>query len=331
MIKAGIVGLGRWGQRLVESVGGRQSSPGGGIEFVKAVARTPQKAQDFCARHGLPVSSDYDGLLSDPQVDAVVLATPHSQHVDQIRAAAAAGKHVFVEKPVALDLAGARAAVDACGAAKVVLAVGFNRRFLPAFQRMSERLEQGAVGRALHIEGNFSGPFGFSYRPGMWRGSPDENPAGGMTAMGIHVIDAMIRLMGPVAAVQAVSRRQILDADIDDTTAVMLRFHSGSTGVLSTLMATAPTWRLQLYGSKAWVSMHGPETLEERTLDGDVTVTQFPPVDIERRELEAFADAIRGGPDFPVTRHEILSGISVLEAVVGSTRSDGALRKTEKV
>ena len=113
-------------------------------------------------------------------------------------------------------------------------------------------------GEKIHIEGNFSGPFGYDYSKKMWRGSLEENPTGGMAAMGIHVIDAMIDLLGPIKAVQCISKQQVLKhLDIDDTSSIQLWFSSGATGYLSTLMATAPLWRLQLYGTKAWVTMNG--------------------------------------------------------------------------
>jgi len=323
VIRAGIAGLGRWGQRLVVSA--CEPGPSSKIRFVRAATRSPSKVSSFAAQYGLEVAGDFDSLLDDTEIDAVVLATPHSLHVGQIMAAAAAGKHVFVEKPIALELIGARQAVEACRQAGVVLAVGFNRRFLPAYQHICERHQTGSLGQALHIEGAFSGPFGFSYHPGMWRGSKAENPAGGMAAMGIHVLDAMIHLMGPVKAVQTISRRQVLKADIDDTTSVVLRFCSGATGYFSTLMATAPAWRLQLFGSDGWAGMPDQTTVEEKTLQGELNRLDFHTADIERLELEAFADKISGLAEYPVTENEILSGVASMEAISRSAQLDGQL------
>lgn len=322
--RAGIVGLGRWGQRLVSSLSAGGSDREGSLEFVKAVTRSPDKAARFCAEHGLPVSSDYDALLQDRDVDAVVLATPHSQHVDQIKAAAAAGKHVFVEKPLALDAEGAADAISACEEAGIVLAVGFNRRFLPAFRHLASRIESGMLGQLLHIEGGFSGPFGYSYHDGMWRGSRAENPAGGMAAMGVHVLDAMIHLMGPVAEVRALSSRNVLTADIDDTTSVTLKFRTGLTGHISTMMATAPFWRLHVFGAQAWALMRDQETLEEKSLEGEITTSSFESVDIERAELEEFANCIRTGRPYPVSSQEALNCTAAMEAIGRSAAADGA-------
>ena len=135
MLNAAIVGLGRWGQRLVESV---STPPSSAVRFTHAVVRTPAKAADFCKRHRLTVTS-FETVLRE--VDAVVLATPHSQHADQVVRAARAGKHVFVEKPFTLDVESALAAAGACQQAGVVLGLGHNRRFLPAVAQMREIIE----------------------------------------------------------------------------------------------------------------------------------------------------------------------------------------------
>ena len=92
---------------------------------------------------------DFSTILSDPAIDAVVLATPHSQHAEQIEAAAAAGKHIHVEKPITLDRASAVVAVDAARKAGVMLAVGYCRRFHPSFVEIRERLRDGRLGKIV--------------------------------------------------------------------------------------------------------------------------------------------------------------------------------------
>src|SRR5678815_5964346 len=128
MIQAAIVGLGTWGQHLVASVQGKSDV----IRFTAGATRTPSKASEFCARHGIRLLSTYEDVLADPAVEAVVLATPHSTHAEQVAAAAEAGKHVFVEKPLGLSRADCERAVAACAARNVTLAVGYNWRFQPS-------------------------------------------------------------------------------------------------------------------------------------------------------------------------------------------------------
>lgn len=322
-VSAAIVGLGRWGRNLVTA------GQGGPLRFTHAATRTPGKAEAFCAEHGLTLRPGLEDVLD--AVDAVVLATPHSQHGAQVREAAATGRHVFVEKPLALTLSDAAAAFDACAAANVRLAVGFNRRFLPAYQSLAATVAEGGIGRALHVEGSFCGPFGYDYRDDMWRGSSAENPAGGMAAMGIHILDAMIGVMGPVARVSVLSRRLAVSSHLDDTTTVHLDFASGATGTLSTLMASASFWRLHIFGSKGWAHMPNQEQLVLSDLAGKQTEQSFGKTDTLAAELAAFAATIADAAPYPVTRQQALAGVAAMEAIGCSAAQGGAWVEVDPV
>lgn len=323
MIKAAIVGLGRWGQRLVNSVQAGGQPLGDHIRFSRAVETAPDAIKDFLAQQRLAVSVDFQDVLCDEDIDAVVLTTPHSLHAEQIAAAAAAGKHVFTEKPLTLTKSTAEAATGACQNAGVVLAVGHNRRFLPAMNDLKAMIEGGELGSILHIEGNFSGSFGFDYFPGMWRASPVESPAGGMTAMGIHIVDTMIHLCGPVAGARTHSIRQAIPCEVDDTTSMLLTFASGMTGYLGTLMATPRVWRIQVFGTKGWVHLRDHEVMDICGLDDQPQTRTYPQVDIERAELEAFAIAALGGEPYPLPPDQAVHGIAVHEAIVASAERNG--------
>jgi predicted dehydrogenase len=316
MLRAGIVGLGLWGQRLVASCDGSSL-----LRFTAAVTRTPEKAADFARARNLPLGTDFAALLADPAIDAVVLATPHSQHAEQMIQAAAAGKHIFVEKPFTLDKQGAEAAVAAARHAGVVLALGHNRRFLPAIRELKRLIGDGALGEILHAEGNISAPSGYRYRTGGWRADAEESPAGGMTGLGIHVVDALIHLVGGISQVTAQSFRRVLTIDIDDTTAMLFRFKSGASGGLVTLAATAPIWRLQVFGSKGWAEMRGETRLEVDLIDGKPSATDYPVIDKERAELEAFARAVAGEAPYPLPPAEAIHGVAVLEAIIRSAKT----------
>src|SRR5262249_3586094 len=145
MIRAAIIGLGRWGRSLVNAVQGKSDA----IRFVAAHTRTRASAEDFCREKGMPFLDSYEEILADPAIDAVVLATPHSQHEQQVIQAAAGGKHIHVEKPVTLDRASGDRAVAAARKAGVVLAVGFNRRFHPSVVALRERLRDGRLGHVI--------------------------------------------------------------------------------------------------------------------------------------------------------------------------------------
>jgi predicted dehydrogenase len=125
-VRVAIIGLGRWGRSLVNAVHGKTDA----IRFTAAYTRTPASAEDYCCEKNIPLLDRFEDALANPNIDAVVLATPHSQHAEQVIAAAVAGKHIHVEKPLTLDRPSAEAAVAAAKRAGVVLAVGFNRRFI---------------------------------------------------------------------------------------------------------------------------------------------------------------------------------------------------------
>ena len=127
MQRLALVGPGRWGRILVESVQGVSKT----VIFTQAVARSPAKAAEWCAAQGIALSDDLTTVLSDPQIDGVVLATPHSQHKDQIMQVAQAGKDLFCEKPIALTLADAKTALQEVKNAGIVFAAGHNRRAWP--------------------------------------------------------------------------------------------------------------------------------------------------------------------------------------------------------
>lgn len=325
MIDAAIVGLGRWGQALVGAVQGKSAA----IRFTRAVTRTPAAAEAFAKVNGLPVSTDYAALLKDPAIKAIVLATPHSLHEAQIIAAAAAGKHVFAEKPFTLTKESAERALAACRKANVAVGLGLNRRFLPALREMKKIVHEGSLGTLLHLEANFTASL--VGNTGLWRASRSESPAGGMTSLGIHALDAMIHLCGPMTEVVCWSQRRAMPFDVDDTTVMLLRFQSGLTGYLGTMALGGRLWQLRVFGEKGWVEMRSEHALVRCMAAGGVApsgaeeITNFPIEDSLKSELEAFALACAGGPAFPIPPSEIAHGVAVLEAIDASARAGGKL------
>ncbi|MGH6691690.1 MAG: Gfo/Idh/MocA family protein [Gammaproteobacteria bacterium] len=315
MLNAAIYGLGRWGSRLVESVQGSEK-----IKIVKGISRDPAKHKEFSQKTGIKVVSSYGRVLKDPGIGAVILATPHSLHLKQIAQAAKAGKHVFCEKPLTLTRKTAAKAIEACRAAGVTLSIGFNRRHAPSFVEMMNRIRAGSIGDVLHVEATHSGPTGYSLDAASWRSTRAEAPAGGMTARGIHTLDGLIQIAGPVSSVYAFSDKRKLPAgiDMDDTTSMLLRFAGGATGSLSTVFVTADLYRMHVFGSKGWIEMRGDTELITRGLQGQPERITLPAVDKERAELEAFAEAVAEKKNFVVPPDEAVNGVAVLEAIVAS-------------
>ncbi|MDN3563783.1 Gfo/Idh/MocA family protein [Paeniroseomonas aquatica] len=317
MLKTAVVGMGRWGRVLVESVQGRNDA---GLRFVAGSTGTPAKAVDWAAQQGIRLHPNYEAVLADPEVQAVALATPHQQHAEQVIAAAALGKHVFVEKPFTLSKASAEAAVAACAKAGVVLALGHNRRFLPATAVMKQMLAEDALGTVLHAEGHISGPAAAAWKAGMWRADRAESPLGGMGGMGIHMVDMLINLMGPFASVTVQSFPRV-SPHVDDTTAMLARFASGATCNFATLSLAPQAWRVALFGTRASLEMRGQQQLVFTPVQGEGWTRDFPKFDIEAAELEAFAAAVAGGPAYPLPLAEAIHGVSVFETMIGAAAS----------
>lgn len=325
MVRAAIVGIGRWGRTLIGAVQGKSER----IRFVAGHNRTRAHAESFCAEHGIALKDSLDAILADPAIDAVVFATPHSEHGAQVERAASAGKHVMMEKPFTLDRLSAARALDAAARAGIVLGVAYPRRFHPGMAELRARIADGRLGTILHCYGEQTAPAGLFMDPHSWRADAAEAPAGAMTASGVHNLDAMIHLFGRIDEVYATSLRRAVAYDAEDTTSVTLRFKSGMAATLFCCIATAVSYRLSVFGTR------GRGELVTPRLDFRFTATpeampegrhqQPAPEIIEYRgfnailaEQEAFAAAIEGGPAYPITPEEILHGVAAFEAIVQS-------------
>jgi predicted dehydrogenase len=324
MLNVAIYGMGNWGARLVDSVQGKSQK----IRFTGVITRNPQAQRERAEKYGLAIINSYGDALNDTNIDAVLIATPHSMHCQHIVEAAKAGKHVFCEKPLTLTGATAQQAVDATRAAGVTLGLGFNRRYAPAFIEMKRRIDAGEIGDLLHIEGQHSGPSGYKLVPNYWRSTRAESPAGGMAPRGIHTLDSMINIGGLVSEVYAHSGRRKMEApiDMDDTTSMLLKFKNGVTGYFSTIFVTGELWRVHAFGTKGWIEMRGDTELVTRSNDGDAQNVTLPVVDKERAELEAFADAVVAKQPYMVPPEHAVNGIAVIEAVVASADSGKPVR-----
>ena len=333
MIRAAVVGLGWWGRTLVESGAGSEV-----ISFVAGATRTVSpEVEAFVRDHGLRLAPSYEALLADPGIDAVVLATPHSLHAGQVIAAAAAGKHVFCEKPFTLTKADAEAAVAAASRAGVTLGLGYNRRFHPEMAALRQRIASGELGTVLHVEATMTFPNALFLKPSQWRADRHETPCGGLTPMGVHAVDAMIDLCGEIDRVWCQSLRRAVDIDADDTTSMLFRMKGGMSGYLGTMTATGPGFSFQVFGSGGWVRLEGvthvagASSEERRTrlfgscrhqpLKGPVQEWQAERLDVARAALEAFAVAAAGGAPFPIPPAQMVHGAAVTEAIVASATS----------
>ena len=316
MIDVAIVGLGRWGRTLVGSVQGKSDR----LRFTRAVVRSLEPHRGFAEESGLALTDDFEEVLADPSVAAVVLATPHSLHCEQIIAAASAGKHVFCEKPLTLTRAEAVRAIQACEAAGIVLGIGTDKRFYPALRELARLVKEGDLGEVIHLEAHFSNEVagGFS----QWRFSAEESPAGGLTGTGIHMLDAMIEMAGPVRHVQALLLSHKPPPDPLDSLSVLLEFERGISGTLAAVRSTPMFTRLHAFARHASAEMLGRTELVLRKSGAESKRLTFAPVDTVRVNLEAFADAVIGRTPYPITITQILATVSAFEAITKAVKTD---------
>ena len=327
-VRAAIIGLGRWGRSLVNAVHGKTDA----IKFTAAYTRTRASAEDFCREKSIPLLDRFEDALADPDIDAVVLATPHSLHAEQVMAAAVAGKHVHVEKPLTLDRPSAEAAVAAAKRAGIVLAVGFNRRFHPSVVEIRKRLADGQLGQVMSMVGDahhldrpvhpgrqlaraagrgagrrdhrgrraFDRPHDRVRRPGARR-ARDHRPLHRRAVGRHHQHHAALQERRDGAAV-------LLGRDRDDLELHAVR-HQGPRGILQAQSGALPL--------RAGLD-RGADRAGHRAAGRD---HRKPGFDTLNAELVEFARCIEEKRPYPVAIDQVLHGMAVFDAVVRSGKS----------
>jgi predicted dehydrogenase len=329
MLRSAVVGLGWWGRIITGLLKGS-------AKLRAVVGVDVASGADFCRDNGLQYEKDFDRVLQDPRIEAVILCTPHTLHCEQVVRAAGAGKHVFCEKPLSLTRADVLRAVKACNDNKVALAVGHEKRFEPPVQELMRIAAAGALGKPLQVEANFSQDKFLSLPADNWRLSEKEAPAGPMTATGIHLLDLSIGVLGPAESV--LTRVRQLDSPLrnGDTLGLLVTHKSGGNSLISAILTTPFEGRFAVYGSKGWAEVRDkahPEAPEGWTLTvherGKQKIArEFPPAKAVLANLEAFADAAGGRAPYPVPQEQMIANISALEAVFRSAKS-GRIKQVE--
>lgn len=321
MLDTAIVGLGWWGKNLVKAA----RDFGAPLRFVRGVTLEPDTVRDFAAEHNIAIGTSFEDVLADPAIKAVILATPHSKHRAQVEAAAAAGKQIYCEKPFALCKADAIAMLEACQRAGVVIGVGHHFRLMPSMRALAELMATGAFGTIMHMEGNYSHDWLADMPTDSWRSAAEETRAGSMTSMGIHVLDCFRDLAGPMKRVSALSKARVLKLPTGDTTAALIEFENGATGVLGTTLKTPFRWRIAVFGETCWAeSVSETRVIVRRAGKDDPEVIDYPHDNHLGRNLDFFAKAALGHGAFPISPAGILQTAAALEAVFKSVDADGA-------
>jgi predicted dehydrogenase len=329
-VKVAMIGLGWWGKKMTAVL----QKAKGDIEIVCAAEPNPA-GTEFADANGFKLYGSDTEALQHPGVEAVILATPHSLHAEQIERAVAARKHIFCEKPLALTRKGAEIAVDACAQAKLVLGMGHERRWDPPVAQMLAMARSGQLGRLQQIEGNFSHDKFTALDASNWRLNASEAPVAGMTATGIHLTDLATALLGKARDVRVSCERLSSEIPQGDTMSVHIRFVGGGTAYVSASLAMPFVSRFAVYGSRGWIDIRDKAHVEapdgwvvtSAMAGGPITVAEVPPAEPVKDNLVAFARAIRGEATYPITGEELINNISILEAITTSAARGGEVVK----
>jgi predicted dehydrogenase len=309
--------MGWWSDVLADAI---QRS--GKMTIASCFSRSEEKRNKFAAKYGCKAARSYEEILEDKEVVAIINTTPNGTHLETTRAAAAAGKHVFLDKPIANTVADARALAAACRKAGVVLALGYQRRRESHFRWMRSRIDAGDFGRLVNAEANISRDRLGQFDPTSWRYTAAGMPGGVMLQIGIHYADVLEYLMGPVVAVSGRLAQLVLPGDNPDVASLILEHENGAISTLNASYASASEYYLMnIYGKEAsaYYDMHNGLRILKRGSDKSTPVA-CDKNDVFVEELEEFAAAVRGGAGPEMDGERGTTSLAVLRAGILSAR-----------
>jgi predicted dehydrogenase len=279
-----------------------------GSELVAVMRRDADKAADYARRHQVPKwYGDAGELIDDPQVNAVYIATPPGSHAEYVERVAAAGKPVYVEKPMARNYAECERMIEACEKAGVPLFVAYYRRQLPAFLKVVELLEAGAIGEVRYVSVNLLQAAGeLDLKPGNWRVVPEESGAGYFFDLASHMLDFLDYALGPIGAVQGQAANQAGRYVTEDVVCANFTFASGVMGSgiwCFTTAASAAADRTEIVGSKGKIiyPTFGQESVRLETKSDVEEFVLRPPENIQQPLIETVVADLLGKGSCPST------------------------------
>src|SRR5688572_3110340 len=316
-VRVATVGIGWWSDVLADAM---QRS--GKLKIVSCYTRSQTKRDAFAAKYGCKAAPSYEAVLEDRTIEAVINTTPNNVHLETTRAAAQAGKHVFLDKPIANTIADARALTKACRDAGVVLALGYQRRKESQFRWIRRQIDDGVFGKLVNAEANISRDRLGKIDLSSWRYTAEGMPGGVMLQIGIHYSDVLEYLIGPVKAVTGRLAQLVLPGDNPDVASLILEHENGALSTLNASYASASEYyAMNIYGKEAsayYDSHQGLRCLKRGTeRSAPVETTKNDPI-VE--ELEEFAAAVRGGAQPEMDGERSTASLAVLLAGIKSAR-----------
>lgn len=306
--------------------------------LVAVAARDPARGQAFAEKYACAWHAGYDALLARDDIDVVTVCTPHNLHRPVTLAAAAAGKHVLVEKPMALNTAECDAMIAACAQAGVTLGVIFPSRFEPLSLKLKGALDTGRMGRLLgasaHTVWNRTTEY-YEARP--WRGRRDQAGGGVLMNQAIHAIDLLLWLTGMPQRVTAQIRTLNHPIEVEDSALAILEYPDGHLGLIQATVNAVPGFpeRLEFHGARGAalyykglgrLEWHLRDPEDEHVDSGAVSSGAAAPMDISAAghtaEFLDFAAAIRERRAPLLDGAEGRKSVAVVEAIYRSAREN---------
>jgi len=225
----------------------------GNLELISCFDVNTAASEDVAREFGARAARSFDEMVEDTAIAAVALVTPNHLHAEQVRKAFTARKHVFVEKPMANTVAEAKEMIRLAKEAGLTLMVGHNTRRRQVFRRAKALLDEGRIGRVVAVEANLSRPAGL--QPGLpaWKSDPRTSRLVPMTQLGIHLVDTVCYLLGPVAQVSCFATSIAMPRNVRDTTAAILQLASGVPVSLISSYVSADAYFLRIYGTEGTI------------------------------------------------------------------------------
>ena len=316
-LRVACIGMGWWSDVLADAM---QRS--GRLKIVSCYTRSEGKREAFAAKYSCQAAASYEAILADPEIEAIVNTTPNDAHLQTTRAAAAAGKHVFLDKPIANSVSEGRAIARCCREAGVVLALGYQRRRESHFRWVKSQIDNGAFGKLVNAEANISRDRFGKIDLTSWRYTAKGMPGGVMLQIGIHYTDVLEYLLGPVAAVSGRFVRLVLPGDNPDVASLLLEHENGALSTLNASYASASEYYLMnIYGKEAtaYYNMHRGLSVLKR---GDHRPVDIPCAknDTIAEELAEFAAAARGNGEPEMDGERATASLAVIRAGILSAR-----------
>jgi predicted dehydrogenase len=320
------IGMGWWSDVLADAI-----MRSGRMKIAACFSRSRDKREAFARKYACTAASSYEEILGDRRIEAIINTTPNSAHLETTYAAAAAGKHVFLDKPIANTIDDARAITTACRKAKVVLSLGYQRRKEAQFRWIKDKIDAGVFGRLVNAEANISRDRLGKIDLNSWRYTAAGMPGGVMLQIGIHYTDVLEYLIGPVKAVSGRFVRLVLPGDNPDVASLVLEHENGALSTLNASYASASEYYLMnIYGKEAsaYYDMHaGLRFLKRGTTAAEpVAVAKNDPI-VE--ELDEFFDAVRGEREPEMDGEKSTRSLAVLLAGIRSARENRRIEVEE--